>query len=103
MGSDDVLLHWLCPGKDLGNGLRLLYDDNVCLLMSDVITGREIADVFVELWQCNWKHSQVMREVMVKQTRWEEEQLLMLMMVAQMKCNSLGRRRQALSKATQSN
>jgi alpha-galactosidase len=35
-------------GKKLDNGLRVLHDDNVCQLMSDCITGNNIADVFVE-------------------------------------------------------
>lgn len=46
--GDDVLLHWLCPGKNLDDGLTVLHDDNVCLTMSQCVQGSEIADVFVE-------------------------------------------------------
>lgn len=35
-------------GKKLDNGLRVLHDDNVYQLMSDCITGNNVADVFVE-------------------------------------------------------
>ena len=34
--------------KNLDNGLRVLHDDNVCRLMSDWVTGNNVADVFVE-------------------------------------------------------
>ena len=46
--SDEILLHWLCPGKDLDSGLRVLHDDKVCQLMSDCVMGNGVADVFVE-------------------------------------------------------
>ena len=45
---DDVLLHWLRPGKDLDDGLRLLHDDSVCLAMSNCIKGCGVAEVYVE-------------------------------------------------------
>lgn len=45
---DDVLLHWLYPGKDLDSGLRALHDDKVCQVMADCIMGNEVTDVFVE-------------------------------------------------------
>ena len=45
---DGVLLHWLRPGTDLGDGLRVLHDDSVCLAMSDHIKGSGVAEVFVE-------------------------------------------------------
>ena len=48
MDGDDVLLHWLCPGKNLDDGLRVLHDDRVCLTMSECVKGCEIAEVFVE-------------------------------------------------------
>ena len=47
--SDPVLLHWLFPGKDLLNGLRVLVDDKACLDMSECVTNGGFADVFVEL------------------------------------------------------
>jgi len=47
--SDHVLLHWLFPGKDLLNGLRVLVDDKACLDMSKCVTDVGVADVFVEL------------------------------------------------------
>jgi hypothetical protein len=31
---DDVLLHWLFPGKDLDDVLRVLHDGSVCIIMS---------------------------------------------------------------------
>ena len=45
---DGVLLHWLRPSTDLGDGLRVLHDDSVCLAMSDHIKGSGVAEVFVE-------------------------------------------------------
>jgi len=45
---DGVLLHWLCPGKTLDVGLRVLHDDSVCLTMSECVKGTEFAEVFVE-------------------------------------------------------
>jgi len=47
--SELVLLHWLFPGKDLLNGLRVLVDDKACLDMSECATNGGVADVFVEL------------------------------------------------------
>ena len=47
--SEPVLLHWLFPGKDLLNGLRVLVDDKACLDMSECATNGGVADVFVEL------------------------------------------------------
>jgi len=47
--SEPVLLHWLFPGKDLLNGLRVLVDDKACLDMSECVTDGGVADVFVEL------------------------------------------------------
>ncbi|WVZ93287.1 hypothetical protein U9M48_039281 [Paspalum notatum var. saurae] len=48
MDGDDVLLHWLCPGKNLDDGLCVLHDDSVCLTMSECVKYNEIAEVFVE-------------------------------------------------------
>jgi hypothetical protein len=42
------LLHWLFPGKGLDDGLRVLFDDNACLYMSDCIVEGGVADIFVE-------------------------------------------------------
>lgn len=46
--EEGSLLHWLFPGKQLNNGLRVLVDDKTCQLMSDCITEGGVADVFVE-------------------------------------------------------
>ena len=37
---DDVMLHWLFPGKDLDNGLRVPNDDKSCQYMADCITDK---------------------------------------------------------------
>uniref|UniRef100_A0A0E0A766 PB1-like domain-containing protein n=1 Tax=Oryza glumipatula TaxID=40148 RepID=A0A0E0A766_9ORYZ len=41
-------LHWLCPGKQLSNGLRFLLDDNACKEMADHISNGQVADIYVE-------------------------------------------------------
>lgn len=46
--EDGTLLHWLFPGKDLNNGLRVLVDDKACLDMSDTIVEGRVADIYVE-------------------------------------------------------
>jgi alpha-galactosidase len=46
--EEGSLLHWLFPGKQLNNGLRVLVDDKTCQFMSDSITEGGVADVFVE-------------------------------------------------------
>ncbi|TVU17553.1 hypothetical protein EJB05_33596, partial [Eragrostis curvula] len=48
---EGVLLHWLFPGKNLDNGLKVLSDDKVCQLMSDSTREGQIAEVFVEAIQ----------------------------------------------------
>ena len=47
--DDDVQLHWLFPGKDLKSGLRPLNDDKTCQLMSDCITGNDVAEIYVDI------------------------------------------------------
>jgi len=42
------LLHWLFPGKELSNGLRVLVDDKACQYMFDSITDGGVAEVYVE-------------------------------------------------------
>ncbi|RLN22151.1 hypothetical protein C2845_PM07G33790 [Panicum miliaceum] len=46
--EEGSLLHWLFPGKELSNGLRVLTDDKACLYMSDCIIDGGVADIFVE-------------------------------------------------------
>lgn len=46
--GEGSLLHWLFPGKNLTNGLRVLVDDKTCQFMSDCILDCGVADVFVE-------------------------------------------------------
>uniref|UniRef100_A0A0E0LIU3 PB1-like domain-containing protein n=1 Tax=Oryza punctata TaxID=4537 RepID=A0A0E0LIU3_ORYPU len=43
-----VQLHWLYPGKDLNDGLRLLFDDDSCNVMAQHITNGGVVDIFVE-------------------------------------------------------
>ena len=45
---DGVLLHWLFPGKELHDGLRVLVDDKVCQFMSDSIMDSGVANIYVE-------------------------------------------------------
>ncbi|KAL6633502.1 hypothetical protein ACP70R_026173 [Stipagrostis hirtigluma subsp. patula] len=44
-----VMMHWLYPGKQLSNGLRVLSDDKACQTMCDSVPDGAIADIFVEL------------------------------------------------------
>jgi alpha-galactosidase len=46
--EDGALLHWLYPGKDLINGLRVLVDDTSCIQMADTIMKGEVAEIYVE-------------------------------------------------------
>ncbi|CAO2201257.1 unnamed protein product [Urochloa humidicola] len=46
--SEGSLLHWLFPGKEMENGLRVLVDDKVCQYMADSIVEGGVADIFVE-------------------------------------------------------
>ncbi|CAO2210136.1 unnamed protein product [Urochloa humidicola] len=46
--SEGSLLHWLFPGKEMENGLRVLVDDRVCQYMADNIVEGGVADIFVE-------------------------------------------------------
>ena len=45
---EGMLLHWLFPGKDLGNGLRVLVDDKACQTMSNCIVEGGVAKIYVE-------------------------------------------------------
>jgi hypothetical protein len=47
--DSEVQLHWLYPGKELGEGLRLLYDDSSCLVIPQHITEGGVADIYVEV------------------------------------------------------
>lgn len=46
--GEGVLLHWLFPGKELKDGLRVLVDDNSCLYMSECIVDGGVVDIYVE-------------------------------------------------------
>ena len=46
--SEGALLHWLFPGMGLEDGLRVLFDDNACLYMSQCITDGGVADIYLE-------------------------------------------------------
>lgn len=46
--AEGALLHWLFPGKEPGNGLRVLLDDKACQDMSGCIVGGGVADIFLE-------------------------------------------------------
>ncbi|CAN6275642.1 unnamed protein product [Urochloa humidicola] len=47
--EDGALLHWLFPGKGLGDGLRVLIDDTACLQMSEATVEGGVADIYVEV------------------------------------------------------
>jgi hypothetical protein len=44
-----VQLHWLYPGMEMGDGLRLLHDDKSCLVIPKHITDGGAADIYVEV------------------------------------------------------
>jgi alpha-galactosidase len=46
--SNRALLHWLYPGKDLINELRVLVDDTTCIEMADTIGEGGVAEIYVE-------------------------------------------------------
>ncbi|CAN6279164.1 unnamed protein product [Urochloa humidicola] len=46
--EDGTLVHWLFPGKELDDGLRVLVDDKTCLQMADAIEKGGAADIYVE-------------------------------------------------------
>lgn len=48
---DGTLLHWLFPGKELHDGLRVLVDDKACLNMCNCIVDRGVAEIYVEVAQ----------------------------------------------------
>ncbi|EEE63217.1 hypothetical protein OsJ_18027 [Oryza sativa Japonica Group] len=43
-----MLLHWLFPGKELADGLRVLVDDKVCDYMSKCVVDGGVAEIYVE-------------------------------------------------------
>jgi hypothetical protein len=49
--EDHVDFHWLYPGEEISNGLRRLRDDQTCLCMSQCISERGVAEVFVEMYK----------------------------------------------------
>lgn len=46
--TEEILLHWLFPRKELANGLRVLTNNNACILMRDCITDGCVADIYVD-------------------------------------------------------
>ncbi|CAN6167321.1 unnamed protein product, partial [Urochloa humidicola] len=46
--EDGALLHWLFPGKQLINGLRVLVDDKSCVEMAETIVEGGVAEIYVE-------------------------------------------------------
>jgi hypothetical protein len=47
--EDGALVHWLFPGKELDDGLRVLTDDKTCLQMADAIVKGGVAEIYVEV------------------------------------------------------
>ncbi|KAK3131498.1 hypothetical protein QOZ80_6AG0507220 [Eleusine coracana subsp. coracana] len=45
---DGVKLHWLIPGKELKDGLQVLWDDSSCLKMVGCIVDG-VAEVYIEV------------------------------------------------------
>ena len=45
--NEGALLHWLFPGKELVNGLRVLIDDKSCIEMADSIVEGGVAEIYV--------------------------------------------------------
>jgi alpha-galactosidase len=60
--TDPVLLHWLFPGKELLNVLRVLVDDKACVDMSEYVTDGGVADIFVKLIEVNADDMEVEEE-----------------------------------------
>lgn len=46
--TEDTLLHWLFPEKELSNGLRVLTNDKTCIVMRDCIIDGGVADIYVD-------------------------------------------------------
>ncbi|CAN6273446.1 unnamed protein product [Urochloa humidicola] len=46
--EDGTLVHWLFPGKELDDGLRVLMDDKTCLQMADSVEKGGVAEIYVE-------------------------------------------------------
>lgn len=49
--EDVVDFHWLSPGADMNNGVRMLADDQSCRYMSDCVTMGGVAEVYVEIYK----------------------------------------------------
>ena len=43
-----VQLHWLPPGMEMGQGMRLLYNDKSCSEIAQHITDGGVADIYAE-------------------------------------------------------
>ena len=60
--TDPVLLHWLCLGKQLVNGLRALVDDKSCKDMCDCISDGGLSR-FMQSWSLlmmkRWRRREV--------------------------------------------
>ena len=46
--EEGALLHWLGPGRQLSNGLRVLMDDQTCIEMANNIEEGDVAEIYVE-------------------------------------------------------
>lgn len=46
--TEQTHLHWLFPGLELNNGLRLIIDDKACSFLLDSITEGGVVNVYVE-------------------------------------------------------
>lgn len=49
--EDNIDLHWLFLGTELGCGLRRLADDKTCLYMSDCTTEGGVAEIYVQIFR----------------------------------------------------
>lgn len=46
--EEEALLHWLVPGRQLSNGLRVLMDDQTCIEMANNTEEGDVAEIYVE-------------------------------------------------------
>ena len=46
--EEGALLHWLVPGRQLSNGLRVLMDDQTCIEMANNTEEGDVAEIYVE-------------------------------------------------------
>jgi len=51
--DDNIDFHWLTPGAELNNGLKILENDQACLYMCTCITERGVEEIYVELYSAH--------------------------------------------------